>query len=431
MLTFFYNTIIFVFTLLYFPYLLVKGKWHEGMPLRLGWQPVEDVVPRLEKPRIWIHAVSVGETLAVSSLIRRLKERFPEYALVVTTVTPTGYRVAEQQLPDDVVVLYAPVDFSWIVRRFVDVIQPILYITAETEIWPNLFSQLKRRGIPVVIVNGRISERAFRRYILVKFFLKTVLSAVKCFGMQTQSDAQRIIDLGAEKESVNVVGNVKFDDLPEPGGKKPADWGYAADQALWVGGSTHPGEEEVLLRQYQKLRAEFPLLRLILAPRHVERAGDVVRSVTAAGLKPVYFSRLPQERGLLKSSDSVLVIDEIGKLRQIYEIASIVFVGKSLCGQGGQNIIEPAFYSKPVIVGPHMENFAKIFEVFEHADAVIQVADEKSLYEKVRHLLSHPSETRQMGETARRVVDLNRGATERTLRLFEPILPQASRINSY
>jgi 3-deoxy-D-manno-octulosonic-acid transferase len=125
------------------------------------------------------------------------------------------------------------------------------------------------------------------------------------------------------------------------------------------------------------------------------------------------------------------VIDEIGRLRQIYEIASIVFVGKSLCGQGGQNIIEPAFYSKPVIVGPHMENFAKIFEVFEHADAVIQVADEKSLYEKVRHLLSHPSETRQMGETARRVVDLNRGATERTLRLFEPILPQASRINSY
>ena len=422
MKTLFYNFIIFTFTLMYFPYLLIKGKWHGGMPLRLGWQRVKDFLPPSPKPRVWIHAVSVGETLAVSGLIRRIKAQYPAYAAVVTTVTPTGYRIARQQLEDDTPVLFAPVDFSWIVRAYLDAIQPVLYITAETEIWPNLFEQLKRRQVPVVIVNGRISEKGFRRYALVRGLLKDVLGAVRCFCMQTNSDAQRIIELGAPAENVHIAGNVKFDDLPEAGGQSAQDWGYAPGQTILVGGSIHPGEDEILILHYQKLIGEFPELRLILAPRHPERAGEISRHLAAAGLSAVPYSRLDRERARLAGPDTVLVIDEIGHLRRIYEIATVVFVGKSLCGRGGQNIIEPAFYGKAVITGPYMDNFAKIIQVFNHAEAVIQVADEAGLYEEIRKLLAHPQTALQMGQAARRVVDLNRGATERTLRLLVPFL---------
>ncbi|MCK5579638.1 MAG: 3-deoxy-D-manno-octulosonic acid transferase [Candidatus Omnitrophica bacterium] len=416
-----YDIIFILFAVLYFPYVIIKGKWHAGFWARLGFVGAKDFSRLRSKKNIWIHAVSVGEVLAIVTLIEEMKQQCPEHQIVVSTVTPTGYALARQKLSKEDVIIFAPLDFSWIVRHYAKLIHPEIYVTAETEIWPNLFLALSKRGIPVIQVNGRISDKAYRRYRRVRFILKKVLGCVSAFCMQSRTDASKVVALGAPSSKVQVVGNVKFDGLSATTPYGFADIGLEDQTPLWVAGSTHPGEEEIVLDVFKKLKSEFPDLRLLIAPRHVERAGEVAQIVKQADLSPVRFSQIKKAS---ISEDAVIVVDEIGHLRGLYGLAKIVFVGKSLIGHGGQNILEPAAFGKPIFIGPNMQNFKDIAQLFLDADAVVQVKDANDLLVQLSHLLNNPQKMDLLSQKAQDLVQKHQGATAQTLQIIAEFLPE-------
>lgn len=408
----FFDLLFLIYFLLYLPILLLRGKWHSGMTARLGFIP-EDVRARLAGRRnIWLHAVSVGEVIAVQGFIGRLRSEYPERQIVLSVTTKTGHSLALRKYQDGVIVVWSPLDFSLTVRNFVDAIRPEIYIAAETELWPNLFARLSREKVNILVVNGRISDEAFPRYRMVRWLLKSTLSRVSAFCMQSELDAQRIIELGAPVERVRNVGNVKFDIVSDAPPALPQDFGFEERQMVWVAGSTHPGEEEIVASIYDGLKSSFPGLRLAIAPRHPERAGSIAEMVKKIGFRPVLFSSY---RKTSLAPEEVLIVDTIGNLLQLYSVATVVFVGKSLTVGGGHNIIEPAVFGKPVLIGPKMHNFKDIARAFLDGGAVIQIADAFVLKRELARLLSSPEERAQLGQRAREVIRRNRGAIERTL----------------
>ncbi|HBR15166.1 MAG TPA: hypothetical protein DD723_06465 [Candidatus Omnitrophica bacterium] len=415
---FIFDIIFVVYALVYFPYVMLQRKWHKDFPQRLGCWPAALRSAFKQKDNIWVHAVSVGEVEASLPLIKRIKESFPAYGMICSTVTPTGYRLARERLQDQGLVIYAPLDFSWMTRKLVHLIRPKMYVVVETEIWPNMFLALQSRGVPIVLVNGRISDKAFRNYQKISFLLRRILRGVSHFCMQSSLDARRILTLGAPQERVSVVGHLKFDNLPPPAADLPKI-NFGKDDRLLIAGSTHPGEEEILLKIYKKLVAEFKTIRLVLAPRHVERTQDVVRLVEDLGFKAVKFSRAADVR---LTADSVVVVDTIGQLRTLYNWAEVVFVGKSLTVPGGQNIIEPAFYGKPVFVGPHTRNFRDVVALFLQEQALVQVRDADELFFALKEFLRDPNPRTQMGLRAQAVVQKYQGATARTIKILSTFL---------
>ncbi len=382
--------------------------------MRLGFLPQGIKKAIKGKNNIWIHAVSVGEVLAISKLTQDIKARFPGKDVVISTVTKTGYAVAQSAFPRDVVI-YAPLDLSFIVRRYVALIKPEIYIAAETEIWPNIFSALNQRNIPIIQVNGRISDKAFGGYRRIRFLLKRILKSVYVFCMQSQLDADRIIHLGAEEKKVKVVGNMKFDDVSSSSLLSLKGLKFNESDLLLIAGSTHPGEEEILLSIFKKISEEFSDLRLVLAPRHVERTEEILNLIRRENLKPVKFSQI-QEASIDRYT--IVVVDRIGHLKSLYGLAHVVFVGKSLVASGGQNIIEPASFAKAIFVGPRMENFKDITEAFVRDRAIIQVKDADDLLVRLTALLRNPKEIEALGLLAKGVVEKNRGATARTLQII-------------
>lgn len=414
-----FNLIGAVFVLFYFPYVIVKGKWHKDFPMRLG-----QFAPNLQKRlsgegNIWVHAVSVGEVLAVAKLIQSLKTFLPSSNIVLSTVTTAGFELAQKILGSTDTAIYAPVDFSWVVRRYINLIRPKIYVVVETEWWPNLFFGLHQKDIPIVLVNGRISDRAFLGYRWVRPIAQKALSCVSVFCMQSKRDAQRVIALGAPAQNVHVTGNIKFDDLPSQEKLTLQDLGFAGGERLLVAGSTHPGEEEIMVKAFQSLMKEFPDLRLVIAPRHVERTNEIGKFIEGVGLKAVAFS---QRQGLLMSQNSVLLIDTIGHLRSLYALASLVFMGKSLTVGGGQNIIEPAYFAKPILVGPHMENFRDVVNLFLEEKAIVELQDGDELLDKAAALLKDPAQMGKLGSLAKGVVAKNSGATLRTAEVILKLL---------
>ncbi len=408
----FFNLLFLLYTLIYLPYLLLTGRWYKGYGSRLGLFSSELQARLKGNSNIWIHAVSVGEIMAIAPVVAQIKARFPNQSIVVTVTTKTGYALAQSKLAQSAIVLASPLDFSWVTSFFVRLINPKIYIAAETEIWPNLFNCLSKRKVPIVIINGRISDRSFGRYKAIKIFLSKTLQKVSLFCMQSDIDANRIIELGAIKQKVLVLGNLKFDDLvlsQENVNELPAP----KNRLLWIAGSTHPGEEEIVLKIFSQHKDSCALM---IAPRHVERSEQIAQLVQSKGLKAVRFSQLSSNSW---SSDTVVIVDTIGHLRSLYSKASFVFVGKSLCGGGGQNIIEPAFYAKPIIVGPMMENFRDITELFKNKDAIVQVKDAEQLEYEVGYLLKDENVRTQLGRKALEVVKANQGALDRTLKILE------------
>lgn len=394
--------------------------------MRLGFFPKTLRQEITKEKSIWFHAVSVGEVIAVLGLIERIKKDFPQHQIVLSTVTKTGYSVAQARLPIEDVIIYAPIDFSWVVRKYIRLIKPEIYITAETEIWPNLFTALSKQHIPIAQVNGRISDKGYARYRMVCPLIKGILRKVESFCMQSQLDADRIVALGAFPDSVHVVGNIKFDDAPQKTGDELEDLGLRGDTSLWIAGSTHPGEEDIVLNIFKGLKEEFPNLHLVIASRHVERAGEVANLVKAHGFESRYLSQLLAAKEMSLREDSVVVVDQIGYLRSLYSLAEIVFVGKSLTVGGGQNIIEPAFFGKPILVGPQMQNFKDVVRIFLEAGGVIQVQDADELLTKMRELLKDPSKRQSLGHAAQKVVRDNQGATAKTQQLLSNLLTHRS-----
>ncbi len=397
---------------------LLQGKYRRGLLERLGKMPAW----AHPAPPLWLHAVSVGEVMAATPLARELLARRPDLPLLVSTVTDTGRAVAAQRLPAAKLVFF-PLDFGWAVRSALARLAPRLVLLTETEIWPNFIRACGRRGVPVVLINGRISPRSFPRYRLVGRPFRRVLEGIRLFCMQTAQDAERILHLGAPADRVRVVGNLKYDlptlaTGPDVAGVR-AGLGLPPGRRLIAAGSTHRGEEELLLGALQELRRSRQDLCLLLAPRHPERLEEVERLLRRAGLSWVRRSQLPA-RPL--EGAAVILLDTMGELARLYAAATVVFIGGSLIPHGGQNMLEPAAVGRPVLHGPHMGNFAEMRDLFREAGAAIQVQDGIGLARELAALLDDPARAEAMGKAGRQIVEAHRGATGRTADLVAALL---------
>lgn len=412
----------FVFTLPYYLYKMVfTRKYRAGLFQRLGFisRPARE---RLSgRQVIWIHAVSVGEVQAAMPLIREIRARLPDRSVLLSTTTMTGNAIARKKAGDTVTVIYFPLDFPWAVKSALRAFRPELVAIVETEIWPNFLLAARRQGVPVIIVNGRISDRSFGRYMKLRAILRGILECVDVFSMQTGVDSQRIGLMGAPRERIRVTGNMKYEvSLGRRTGKEEVCRGIGLDPGrdYIVAGSTHRGEEGILFRVYGRLRERFPGLCLIVVPRHPERSREVLNLARSMGLECCLRTELSSRA----ENSAVIVVDTIGELMSLYAVAEVVFVGKSLVEGGGQNVIEPASLGKAVLFGPHMENFKQATGQLLDAGGAVMVRGEEDLENGLEELLSDGSKRSEIGERARRVVDRNRGTAARNAALIEELL---------
>lgn len=417
-----YDFIFLLVIIIHLPAYLFKKKFHSGFFARFGFLPKGLA---LNNP-IWVHAVSVGEAMAVKGLIEKIRKTYPAKKMVISTVTATGNKIAVSIAREADFVTYLPLDFSFIVRHCIKTIKPAMVIIAETEIWPNFISCLHHNNIPVAAVNTRISDKSFKRYMAVKFFLKGILNKINIFCSQTESDAKRLLSLGVSKERIRITGNMKFDinahaDLQSDYTDYKIKLGLESGEKLILAGSTHSGEEKIILAVYKKLLSEFPNLRLLIAPRHPERAGEIQKIAEKLNFKAVFISALDQEPKT-EHRAPIFILDSVGQLVNYYAVSDIVFVGGSLVKKGGQNILEPAALSKPIIFGPHMFNFRDIADLFLKHKAGILARNEKELEAAVKDLLNNPDEMDGLGKKARQLIMQNQGATGRNLECIEALL---------
>jgi len=369
------------------------------------------------EPRCWVHAVSVGESAAAVPLVEAIHRRWPELGIVVSTITPTGARIVADRLAGTAVHRYFPLDLPGPVRRALEAARPRFFIAIETELWPNFLRALARRRIPSMIANGRISDRSFRRYLRVRWLMRRVLADISVFAMQSEEDARRIVALGAPPSRVVVTGNLKSDLVPEA---EPADaaWrerlGLDATDRLWIAGSTHRGEEAIVLDAFLRARARCPGLSLLVAPRHPERAAEVEDLIRERGLTPARRSRLPAGR----APGAVVILDTVGELAALYGLAEVVFVGGSLVPIGGHNVLEPAMRGKPVLYGPHTSNFREGAERLQRSGGGIVVKDGLELERELSLLLEDHELARRTGDAARAAFAGRAGAVHATLELI-------------
>jgi 3-deoxy-D-manno-octulosonic-acid transferase len=365
----------------------------------------------------------------VLRLIEELRRIRPELAFVVSTTTSTGYRVAKERVHPDDVLIYYPLDFPWTVRRALNRIKPRALLVAETELWPNMIRTAYRRGIPVALFNGRVSNGSYRGYRKVRVFFRDVLQAMDLLSVQSDQDRDRLIDLGAPRERIRVAGSAKYDDGSAAGVDRAAvearlrESGVDPKAPLLLGGSTWDGEEAVLLGIFRRVREGVPGLRLVLVPRHAERGSSVEAEIRSAGL--TCWKRSDSRKGLKPLegfAPEVLLVDTTGELKALYSVATVIFVGKSLTQHGGQNLIEPAMFGKPVVVGPNMENFQSVMHDFLREKAVAQVHDAEGLEQVIRELLADPVAREALGRRAADVVASKRGAVKRTVDALLPLI---------
>lgn len=402
------------------------GKNRQGLRERFGWYAPGRLAVLQGRRVLWLHAVSVGETRAAVSLIRALKKTYPEHALVLTNVTETGHAIASD-IDEVDLSLFFPFDISWAVRRVLRRLSPDIVIIVETEIWPNLVRCANQASIPLVLVNGRISDRSFPRYFKVRYPLRPILNRFAALCMQTQQDKDRMLSLGASTERVTVTGNLKFDmscdgveDLtPET---LRAVYKLPAESPVWVAGSTHTGEEEQILDAFEAVREQRVELCLVLAPRHPGRAQEVGQLLTDRGLKWVARTALDADTAVLRSGD-VLLVDTVGELLKLYAAADVVFVGGSLVPIGGHNVLEAALLKKPVLFGPYMHNFREITRLLTEAGGGMMV-EGKQLSEVLITLLRDVEARQGMGRIGYDLLQQHTGATERTVRVIRRLLSQ-------
>ncbi len=431
MIWWFYNLLFVVAFIVLMPRFLWRmrrrGGYARDFMNRIGRYRPEVEAQLGEGGRVWLHAVSVGEVFVALDIMKRWRERDPSVRFVLSVTTSTGHAIAERELPPADALIYFPVDFPPVINRVLDLVRPAAIILVEIEIWPNLIRSAHRRGIPVMMVNGRMSERSHRGYRKLRAFTSRVLPLMSPLCMQSDEDAARILDLGARPDAVTVTGSAKYDIAPDAGAADDARVrgilrraGVGDQHMIMLGGSTWPGEEDALIDVYKGLKSRYRRLVLVLVPRHVERRDEVVGVIRDHARTCVLRSSITETSPVRPEPPDVLLVDTTGELKEFYACADVIFVGKSLTRHGGQNIIEPAVYGKPIVVGPHMENFRAIVRDFEAAGALIRVETLQQMRRAIDDLLDDPDKRHEVGTAASGVVQAGKGAIDRMLDLVIP-----------
>jgi 3-deoxy-D-manno-octulosonic-acid transferase len=412
----------------YFFYQALRHRKYVGsVKQRLGYLPLSFNLDGDDS--IWVHAVSVGEVLAARPLLAELRSRYPRLRVFLSTTTRAGQELARRNIGEVDGIFYFPFDWAFSVRRTLDVVKPRLFVMIETEIWPHLLRECRRRQIRTILVNGRISYRSFPRYRLVRPFFRRVLADIDRLCVQGEGSARRLIALGADPDRVTVTGSLKFDALENiPAGRGRLRvlrfFQVPANRPVLVAGSTLRGEEASVIRAFNRLRHRAPSGAsplLVVAPRQPERFTEVERLCRQEGLSVVRRTELPIDT---EPRADAVVLDTIGELAEVYQIATVVFVGGSLVPAGGHNILEPALFGKPIVFGPYMENFAEIADGFIANGAAIQVRSDRELDDAIVGLMIDPVRRARVGAAARALVESNRGAKEKTMAVVAALLPQ-------
>jgi 3-deoxy-D-manno-octulosonic-acid transferase len=429
-----YSVLVLIAAVLASPWFIYQAlrykKYVGSFGQRLGYLPVSFNMDGDDS--IWIHAVSVGEVLTARPLISELKRRYPNLRMFLSTTTMAGQQLARRSVRDVDAVFYFPFDFQFVIRRTLDLVRPKLFIMMETEIWPNLLRECRLRGIKTAVVNGRLSARSFPRYRLIRPMMRRVLDHVDRFLVQSEESARRFIDLGADPARVVVTGSLKFDSLELSATALQARardrvlryFRVPASRPVIVAGSTMKGEEGAVLQAFRRVRSTAPNTLLVIAPRNPERFGEAEQLARQEGWKVSRRSDLAIDA---EPRVDVVVLDTIGELATVYQIATVVFVGGSLVATGGHNVLEPAVFGKPIVFGPYMQNFVEIAEAFVSNGAGVQLKGEEELDEAFLSLMSDPVRRARLGAAARALVEANRGANDKSITVLTALLPQEPR----
>jgi 3-deoxy-D-manno-octulosonic-acid transferase len=414
--------------------MLTTGRYRAGLAQRLGCVPPAVRESAASRPTLWLHAVSVGELIAAASLIRELERALPTHAILISTTTRTGNELAIKRY-GAARVFYMPLDFAFIVRRYLNALRPQMLVLLETELWPNLILQASRRSTPIAVVNARISDRSLPRYRTLRPLLTTLLHRISLFCAQSPEDAARLCTIGAPPDRITVTGNLKFDVRATAQSPLAAALRHALipvsphfhhenttqnHGAVLVAGSTLDGEESTVLDVFSALRVAHPDLTLILAPRHPERAQQVAQLIASRGLACVQCSTWNKTT---LAPGSVFLLDTIGELAPLYALASVAFIGGSLVNAGGHNPLEPAQFAVPIVMGPSVHNFRAIVDSLRAADA-IRIVVQEQLASTIAELLSNRDAAAALGNAAARVFASESGATARTLAALLPLVAQ-------
>lgn len=430
MMYWFYNICLVAYWILQIPVLIYRLLFEEGFYERLkqsaGVMPTPTLQTIAYHNAIWVHAASVGEVVAASPIVRELKKRYPGEMVVVSVVTATGHRMAKKIIPEADGHIFFPFDLPVITNRIVNIVDPKAIILIETELWPNFLRIAWSKHIPVMMMNGRISDRSMKRYSLIRSVTGKMLEQIQRFCMQSKHDYDYIIQMGADPKRVSVSGNTKYDQTyaavsPEEKNALMKEFRFEGKGPIIVAGSTHKGEEEIILSAFRKVLNKYPDAKLLMAIREITRAPAVKFLVNHEGFHVIRRSQMGTEEDD-GTSHEVVILDTIGELGRLYSLADIVFVGGSLVKVGGHNILEPAAHGKPVLVGPYMFNFRDIFKLLSERGACRMVNGASDFEKTLLELLDDRDTMKRMGQIALEVVNENQGATERNISAFEKLL---------
>lgn len=423
-----YNIAGIIIVILIIPMFMVRAVREKGFVERIrqsmGFFP-EHTLDKVEKKDcIWVHAASVGEIVATSPLIKEFRREFPKSPILVSVVTTSGYEMANRIIKDADAIIYFPLDLPWLAGHVLRRIRPRVFLPVETELWPNFLRTARKIHVPVMMVNGRISDKSVKQYKHLHSLLRDMIGTVKLFAMQSPIDAEYIMRLGAPKELVTVTGNTKFDQTytdvsPEEKQRIIEEMGLTENDGIFLAGSTHRGEEEPVLQAFKAVRKTHPHARLVIAPRELLRTTEVVHLCRKAGFTVTTRTKLQHE---VPQGEDIVILDTIGELGKVYSIGDVVFVGGSLVPHGGHNILEPAAHGKAIIVGSHMFNFKDTYALFKNRDACLTVKNGAELATEVTRLFDEPEHRHRMEEETRAIVRENKGASRKSAVLLRQML---------
>ncbi len=426
-----YNIILFAAAIIILPYYLLKiiftGKYRKSFIQKLGGRQAEILAGLKNGPRVWIHAVSVGEVTAAAPITASLKMKRPDVEIIFSTSTETGREMARKFIKEAKAFIYFPLDILPIVNKVIKMAGPDVFVLVETELWPNFLRACKTRGIKTLMVNGRISPRSYRRYRLTRFFWKGVLNDLDAAGMISGIDSERLEDIGMNPAKIKVLGNAKYDGLASmvsPALREEITRRFNARECekFFVAGSTHEGEEKIIINVYKEIIKLYPDFKLIIVPRHIERTNDVLNLLDYAGFKDVITLK-DINKGKPRKDERIIIVDVIGELFKVYSLSTIVYCGGSLVPKGGQNILEAAAWGKVIFYGPSMEDFSQERTLLEEVGCGITIRNENELLQRIIQMLAHPEELASRGERGKAVVLANIGASAAYADMIKDFLP--------